>query len=71
MPCPVLDRVKIRYIFSSAFEDFRGGQKLRQLYPKQGTYFHLLSSALVGAPLPPPLQVSSQFPHPELGSVLS
>ena len=32
------------------------GQGISQLCGKQGTYFHLLSSALMGAPLPPPLR---------------
>ena len=48
--------LKIRYIFSSALEDFWGGHNLRRLYPKQGTYFHPLSSAFGGSPLPPPLR---------------
>jgi hypothetical protein len=33
------------------FYDFLGGHKLRRLSPKQGTYFHLLSSAFEGSPL--------------------
>ena len=30
--------------------------KLCRLYPKQGIYFHLFSSAFEGSPLPPPLR---------------
>ena len=50
--------LKAKYLFwiFIGFQNFLGPKKLRQLCPKQGTYFHLLSLALRGSPLPPPMR---------------